>query len=75
MGFAFQGAVPQIIEKTTDDFFSNIISILRETADLCFERIEDIPCLTCPHKPEGSMFAMVRIETGKLVFYSQLICE
>ncbi|CBI21885.3 unnamed protein product, partial [Vitis vinifera] len=45
-----QGAVPQIIEKTTDDFYLKIISILRETAGTCFDGIEDIPCLTCPHK-------------------------
>ena len=65
LGFVYQGAIPQITEKTTDDFFSDIISILRETSDICFERIEDIACITCPHKPEGSMFAMVRIENTK----------
>ncbi|KAJ9686265.1 hypothetical protein PVL29_015258 [Vitis rotundifolia] len=61
-----QGAVPHIIEKTTDDFYSKIISILRETADTCFDRIEDIPCLTCPHKPEGSMFVMVKLNLSLL---------
>lgn len=61
-----QGAVPQIIEKTTDDFYSNIISILRETADTCFDRIEDIPCMTCPQKPEGSMFVMVKLNLSLL---------
>ena len=65
MGFVYQGAVPQIIEKTTDDFYSKIISILRETADTCFDRIKDIPCMTCPQKPEGSMFVMVRTENRK----------
>ncbi|RVW46783.1 Tyrosine aminotransferase [Vitis vinifera] len=63
-----QGAVPQIIEKTTDDFYLKIISILRETADTCFDGIEDIPCLTCPHKPEGSMFVMLSKEESVIVF-------
>ncbi|KAL6330388.1 hypothetical protein AAG906_040317 [Vitis piasezkii] len=61
-----QGAVPQIIEKTTDDFYSKIISILRETADTCFDGIEDIPCMTCPQKPEGSMFVMVKLNLSLL---------
>lgn len=33
---------------------------MREAADLFYERIKEIPCLTCPQKPEGSMVAMVR---------------
>ncbi|RVX09462.1 Tyrosine aminotransferase [Vitis vinifera] len=40
-----QGAVPQIIEKTTDDFFSRIIGLLRKTADICFDGLADIPAL------------------------------
>lgn len=60
MVFMNQAAIPQIIENTKDEFFSNIICILRETADLCYNRIKEIPCITCPNKPEGSMFVMVR---------------
>ena len=62
MWFFYQGAVPQIIEKTTDDFFSRIISLLRKTADIFFDGLADIPCITCPHKPEGAMSVMVRDE-------------
>ena len=62
MGFVYQGAVPQIIEKTTDDFFSRIIGLLRKTADICFDGLADIPCIACPHKPEGAMSVMVREE-------------
>ncbi|KAL6330382.1 hypothetical protein AAG906_040311 [Vitis piasezkii] len=32
-----QGAVPEILEKTKEDFFSNTISILRECADIIHE--------------------------------------
>ncbi|KAL6330496.1 hypothetical protein AAG906_040426 [Vitis piasezkii] len=41
-----QGAVPQIIEKTTDDFFSRIIGLLRKTAGTCYDGLADIPCIT-----------------------------
>lgn len=61
--FIYQGAVPEILEKTKEDFFSNTIRILRECADIVYDRIKDIPCIICPHKPEGSMFVMVKGET------------
>ncbi|KAF3444080.1 hypothetical protein FNV43_RR13770 [Rhamnella rubrinervis] len=57
-----QGAVPQILEKTSKDFFSNIINIMRETSEFLYDTIKAIPCLTCPHKPEGSMAVMVKLE-------------
>jgi hypothetical protein len=34
--------------------------LLEETSELCYREIKDIKCITCPHKPEGSMFVMVR---------------
>jgi tyrosine aminotransferase len=56
----FQGAIAQILENTKDDFFSKILNIIREAADICYDRIKEIPCLTCPYKPEGSMSVMVK---------------
>ncbi|KAM0957225.1 hypothetical protein ACFX2A_025907 [Malus domestica] len=56
-----QAAVPQILEKTKEEFYSNIIAILRRCADICFDRLQEIPCITCPSKPEGSMFLMVKL--------------
>lgn len=56
----FQGAVAQILENTKDDFFSKIINIIREAAYICYDRIKEIPCLTCPHKPKGSMSVIVK---------------
>ncbi|KAG5551965.1 hypothetical protein RHGRI_010153 [Rhododendron griersonianum] len=61
-----QGAVPHILEKTKDDHFSKIVNILRETADICYSKIEEIPCITCPSKPEGSMFVMVKLNLSLL---------
>lgn len=56
-----QGALPRILESTKEDFFLKIIEILRESADLCYAKIQEIPSITCPSKPEGSMFVMVSI--------------
>ncbi|GJT75978.1 tyrosine/nicotianamine aminotransferase, pyridoxal phosphate-dependent transferase [Tanacetum coccineum] len=57
-----QGAVPHIMENTPESFFSDINKILKEASDLFHERLKEIlPFVTCPHKPEGSMFAMVTI--------------
>ncbi|XP_050248357.1 nicotianamine aminotransferase 1-like [Quercus robur] len=61
-----QGAVPQILEKTGEDFFSKVIVILREAAHICYDRIMEIPCITCPYKPEGSMFVMVKLNPSLL---------
>ncbi|KAK4486951.1 hypothetical protein RD792_006266 [Penstemon davidsonii] len=56
-----QGAVPEILEKSTKDFFSETVTLLREAGDKCYAKISEIPSLTCPHKPEGAMSTMVKI--------------
>lgn len=61
-----QAAIPQIFEKTKEDFFSKTINIMREAADICYEKTKEIPCVTCPHKPDGSMFAMVKLNLSLL---------
>ncbi|KAF8409202.1 hypothetical protein HHK36_005276 [Tetracentron sinense] len=61
-----QGAVPQILKKTKGDFFMKIINILRQASDICYDRIKEIPCITCPHKPEGSMFVMAKLNLSLL---------
>ncbi|KAM3301867.1 putative aminotransferase TAT2 [Capsicum chacoense] len=61
-----QGAIPQILRKTKDVFFSKIVNMLREDADIVYDRIKDIPCITCPSKPEGSMFVMVKLHLNLL---------
>ncbi|MGI4297506.1 aminotransferase class I/II-fold pyridoxal phosphate-dependent enzyme, partial [Klebsiella pneumoniae] len=42
------------------------VNILREVADICYDRIKEIPCITCPSKPEGSMFVMVKLNLALL---------
>ncbi|CAM8995766.1 unnamed protein product [Rhodiola kirilowii] len=61
-----QGALPNILEKTSGDFFSRILEVLKEDAEICYEKTKEIPCIFCPHKPEGSMFVMVKLDTSKL---------
>ncbi|GKU96387.1 hypothetical protein SLEP1_g9628 [Rubroshorea leprosula] len=56
-----QGAVPRIIENTKEDFFTKIIGMLREAADICCNTIDEIPCISCPKKPEGGMFVVVKL--------------
>ncbi|KAK3118984.1 hypothetical protein QOZ80_9BG0711890 [Eleusine coracana subsp. coracana] len=61
-----QGAIPQLLENTKQEFFDNTINILRKTADICWEKLKDIKCITCPSKPEGSLFVMVKLDLSCL---------
>ncbi|KAK2990103.1 hypothetical protein RJ640_028743 [Escallonia rubra] len=60
------GAVPQILENTAECFFSKTVNLLREAADKCYDGISEIPCITFPNKPEGSMSAMVKLNLALL---------
>lgn len=55
----FQAAVPAIIEQTQDIFFRKTTNILKQASDICYEKIQEIRCVSCPLKPEGSMVFMV----------------
>ncbi|PWA86512.1 tyrosine transaminase family protein [Artemisia annua] len=61
-----QAAVPQILKETSDTFFTRTLNILKHSSDLCVKKIEDIPCLTCPTKPQGSMAMMVKLNVSLL---------
>lgn len=61
-----QGAVPHILGMTQEDFFSKIIDVLRRDADICYEKLKQILCISCPHKPEGSMFVLVKLNVSLL---------
>lgn len=54
-----QAAVPKILDKTKDDFLSINLNIMREAANIFYDLCKEIPCLTCPRKPEGAMAVMV----------------
>ncbi|RWR89592.1 nicotianamine aminotransferase A-like protein [Cinnamomum micranthum f. kanehirae] len=61
-----QGAIPQILGDTGEDFFNETTRKLKQTADICCERIKEINCITCPYKPEGAMSAMVKLDLSLL---------
>ncbi|KAL4205103.1 hypothetical protein AMTRI_Chr01g135540 [Amborella trichopoda] len=61
-----QGALPHIIEKTDKEFFSNIVNMLKLTAEICYNAVMKIPCIYCPTKPEASMFVMVKLDVSQL---------
>ncbi|KAH7845042.1 hypothetical protein Vadar_034557 [Vaccinium darrowii] len=61
-----QGAVTQILNNTTEDFFLKITNTLRESANICYDGLKEIPCITCPHKAEGSMSTMVKLNLSCL---------
>ncbi|KAJ9170920.1 hypothetical protein P3X46_018982 [Hevea brasiliensis] len=61
-----QGAIPEILENTKKDFFLKIINLLREAVDICYDRIQDNPYITCTKKPEGSMFLMAKLNSSLL---------
>ncbi|KAL2466518.1 putative aminotransferase TAT2 [Abeliophyllum distichum] len=56
-----QGALPQILKKTPESFHSKTLNMLREAAYVCHARLKEIPCISCPCRPQVSMFLMVKL--------------
>ncbi|CDP15859.1 unnamed protein product [Coffea canephora] len=61
-----QGAIIQVLEKTKEEFFLKIVNLLREAAETCCSKIKEIPCFACPSKPEGALFALVKLDLSLL---------
>ncbi|KAL2331675.1 hypothetical protein Fmac_019256 [Flemingia macrophylla] len=61
-----QAAIPEILDKTNDDFLSKNINMLRESANILYDLCKEIPCLSCPHKPEGAMAVLVEIKFSRI---------
>lgn len=61
-----QAALPQILGKTGDNFFLKIKGILRQDVDICYDVLKEIPCISCPYKPEGSMSVMAKLDLSML---------
>ncbi|TMW85032.1 hypothetical protein EJD97_023906 [Solanum chilense] len=59
------GAIPRILVETPEDFYSNIINLLRKAADICYAGLREIPCFT-PYKSQGSMFLMAKLNMSLL---------
>ncbi|XP_019437617.1 PREDICTED: probable aminotransferase TAT2 [Lupinus angustifolius] len=61
-----QAAVPEILKRTKEEFYAENLNIMREGANIFYDRCKEIPCLKCPHKPEGAMSIMVQINISQL---------
>ncbi|XP_040376492.1 nicotianamine aminotransferase 1-like [Oryza brachyantha] len=61
-----QGALPEILAKTEEAFFSEALGVVRQAAEICYEKLRGIECIACPHKPEGSMFVMAKLDLSRL---------
>ncbi|KAK9085363.1 hypothetical protein Sjap_025774 [Stephania japonica] len=61
-----QGAVPKILENAKGEFFNNYVNLLSQCADTCCNKVQEIECINCPSKPEGSMFVMVKLDVWDL---------
>ncbi|GAB2277984.1 hypothetical protein Dimus_012685 [Dionaea muscipula] len=61
-----QAAVPRILEQTDKAFYRRTMDALKLNSDRCFDGMNEIPCLTCPHKPDGSMAFMVKLNLSLL---------
>ncbi|XP_019087907.1 PREDICTED: cystine lyase CORI3-like [Camelina sativa] len=51
-----QAAIPTILEKTPKEFFERRKAFLKEKADFAFDKLKDIPALTCYLKTEACTF-------------------
>ena len=63
--FVFQATVPRILEQTEEVYFKRTNYLLKESSDICCDRINEIPCITCAHRLEGSMVVMVKKSAQK----------
>ncbi|KAF4378925.1 probable aminotransferase TAT2 [Cannabis sativa] len=61
-----QAAVPRILEETEEIHFKRTNYLLKKSSDICWDWIKEIPCITCPQKPEGSMVVMVKLNISLL---------
>ncbi|KAF5957223.1 hypothetical protein HYC85_004448 [Camellia sinensis] len=66
MWFMYQGAISHFFANTTDDFFLKTLNVLKEAADFCYDKLEEISCITYLHKAKGSMFVMVKLNLSLL---------
>ena len=56
-----QGALPDILRETPQQFFDATVNVVRRNAELAFERLRAIPGLR-PVMPQGAMYMMVGVD-------------
>uniref|UniRef100_M4E1N6 Aminotransferase class I/classII large domain-containing protein n=1 Tax=Brassica campestris TaxID=3711 RepID=M4E1N6_BRACM len=61
-----KAAVPTILEQTDESFFKKTLNSLKNSSDICYDWINEIPCIDSSHRPEGSMAMMVKLNLSLL---------
>jgi tyrosine aminotransferase len=56
-----QAALPNILKKTTQEFYEQTLRTLSHAADICYNRAQKFDVLCCQSKPQGSMSLMIKI--------------
>ncbi|XP_028666005.1 tyrosine aminotransferase isoform X2 [Erpetoichthys calabaricus] len=56
-----QGALKDIINNPSQEFYSSTIHIMKSNADICYNSLSSVPGLR-PVRPSGAMYLMVGIE-------------
>ncbi|XP_010529608.1 PREDICTED: probable aminotransferase TAT4 [Tarenaya hassleriana] len=62
----FQAALSDILEKTPSEFFAKKNAYLKRNVDYGFEELKNIPCLSCPMKPEACTFLWGKLDVSQL---------
>jgi len=61
-----QAAIPAILSQTPQSWYDDVLSSLKESADVCIKRCNAIPGLEVASAPQGSMYFMCRIDVARL---------
>ncbi|KAG6416889.1 hypothetical protein SASPL_124330 [Salvia splendens] len=59
-------ALPEIPLKTPSEFYDKIVNLFRDSADKCYKLTNEIPGISCPIKPQGCMFLMIKLDLSKV---------
>ncbi|CAN0915596.1 Nicotianamine aminotransferase 1 [Linum grandiflorum] len=51
-----QGAMPQILKNSNNDFYLETNKLMKKVADLCYDKFQDIRGISCPHRAEGAIY-------------------
>lgn len=66
-----QGAIPSILNKTSQAFHDDLINVLKSNAEVAFQKLQNVIGLN-PYMPQGTMYMMVKIQFEKFPFENGL---
>lgn len=62
-----QGAIPAILNRTSQAFHDDLINVLNTNAELAFKNLQKVSGLK-PYMPQGTMYMMVKIQFERFPF-------